>query len=50
MTPGQHAYEHDVEYSPDNPDGSPREKWARLGSLEQWWWEKHCHVIERKAA
>ena len=40
MTPGQKAYEADVERRPLYPDGSPRKIWAHLCDISRWSWER----------
>lgn len=39
-TKGQIEYEADVKKRPNYHDGKPRKKWADLGEVEQWSWQR----------
>lgn len=45
MTPGQRAYEADVQARPRYHDGTPRRKWQELSEPVQWSWEKSPHPL-----
>lgn len=40
-SPGQIAYEQDVERQPNYHTGEPRRSWAALGEVERWSWERN---------
>lgn len=40
-TPGQLAYEQDLQRKPTYHDGSTRKQWAELPEYAQWSWERN---------
>lgn len=40
-TPGQKAYEAELEYCPNYHDGAPRRAWDQLPEYAQWSWERN---------
>jgi hypothetical protein len=41
MTPGQEAYERDLQQRPFYHDGGQRKTWEQLGDVERWSWERN---------
>ena len=40
-TPGQLAYERDLQHTPLYHDGTPRPTWEQLRPVAQWTWERN---------